>query len=119
MYVSSGYLKADDGNRYSFFWNKHKFPDYGSYLQKLHDVGAAFFECGALRAGIPSDQGQRADFRDGAVVGDSVDLFLLKVWAVFGGIGENRRQLTDGTIRKRFPLKIRDISCPGNCCGDG
>lgn len=39
MYVSSGYLKADDGNRYSFFWNKHKFPDYGSYLQKLHERG--------------------------------------------------------------------------------
>ncbi|MDD2233025.1 MAG: glycoside hydrolase family 31 protein, partial [Sphaerochaetaceae bacterium] len=27
MYVSSGYLKADDGKRYAFFWNKRKFPD--------------------------------------------------------------------------------------------
>ena len=39
MYVSSGYLKADDGNRYAFFWNKRKFPDYGDYLQKLHKRG--------------------------------------------------------------------------------
>lgn len=39
MYVSSGYLKADDGNRYAFFWNKKKFPDYATYLSNLHDRG--------------------------------------------------------------------------------
>lgn len=39
MYVSSGYLKADDGKRYAFFWNKRKFPDYGTFLSRLHDRG--------------------------------------------------------------------------------
>lgn len=39
MYISSGYLKADDGKRYAFFWNKNKFPDYGDFLKDLYDRG--------------------------------------------------------------------------------
>lgn len=39
MYVSSGYLKADDGKRYSFFWNRRKFPDPKSFLEDLRDRG--------------------------------------------------------------------------------
>lgn len=39
LYASSGYLKADDGNRYAFIWNKRKFPDYESYLKALADRG--------------------------------------------------------------------------------
>lgn len=39
MYVSSGYLKADDGHRYSFFWNKRKFPDPKSLIENLKSRG--------------------------------------------------------------------------------
>lgn len=39
MYVSSGYLKADDGKRYAFFWNKRKFPDHGKFLRDLRERG--------------------------------------------------------------------------------
>lgn len=39
MYVSSGYLKADDGKRYAFVWNKRKFPDYGKFLDDLGKRG--------------------------------------------------------------------------------
>ncbi|MCR5290783.1 MAG: glycoside hydrolase [Treponema sp.] len=39
MYVSSGYLKADDGKRYAFVWNKKKFPDYGAFLDALGKRG--------------------------------------------------------------------------------
>lgn len=35
MYVSSGYLKADDGKRYSFFWNRRKFPDPKAFIKDL------------------------------------------------------------------------------------
>ncbi|MCF0237185.1 MAG: glycoside hydrolase, partial [Sphaerochaetaceae bacterium] len=39
LYVSSGYLKADDGSRYSFFWNKRKFPDPKSFISGLAQRG--------------------------------------------------------------------------------
>ncbi len=39
MYVSSGYLKADDGKRYALLWNKKKFPDYGPWLKQLAQRG--------------------------------------------------------------------------------
>jgi len=39
MYVSSGYLKASDGKRYAFFWNKEKFPNYKDYLKDLSNRG--------------------------------------------------------------------------------
>jgi alpha-glucosidase len=39
MYVSSGYLKAKDGKRYAFLWNKEKFPNYKEYLQALSNRG--------------------------------------------------------------------------------
>lgn len=39
MYVSSGYLKANDGKRYAFLWNKEKFPNYKDYLQDLSKRG--------------------------------------------------------------------------------
>ena len=32
MYVSSGYLKSDEGFRHAFMWNRRKFPDPGSFL---------------------------------------------------------------------------------------
>ena len=35
MYVSSGYLKTDDGLRHAFMWNRRKFPDPGSFLENL------------------------------------------------------------------------------------
>ncbi len=39
LYVSSGYLKADDGKRYSFFWNRRKFPDPKAFLEDLRERG--------------------------------------------------------------------------------
>lgn len=39
MYVSSGYLKAKDGKRYAFLWNKEKFPDYEDFLNSLSNKG--------------------------------------------------------------------------------
>ncbi|MDO5022227.1 MAG: glycoside hydrolase family 31 protein [Eubacteriales bacterium] len=39
MYFSSGYLKANDGKRYAFLWNKDKFSDYKSFLEKLKKRG--------------------------------------------------------------------------------
>ena len=39
MYVSSGYLKTDDGLRHAFMWNRRKFPDPGSFLENLSARG--------------------------------------------------------------------------------
>jgi alpha-glucosidase len=50
MYVSSGYLKADNGKRYTFLWNKRKFPDYGSYLRALSKRG--YNLCMNIKPGI-------------------------------------------------------------------
>lgn len=35
MYVSSGYLKSDEGYRHAFMWNRRKFPDPNSFLKGL------------------------------------------------------------------------------------
>lgn len=50
MYVSSGYLKADDGKRYAFVWNKKKFPDYSSFLNNLDKRG--YNLCMNIKPGI-------------------------------------------------------------------
>lgn len=39
MYMSSGYLKADDGKRYALLWNQKKFPRYGHWLRALAQRG--------------------------------------------------------------------------------
>ena len=50
MYVSSGYLKASDGKRYSFLWNTKKFPDYKSFLRDLAARG--YNLCMNIKPGI-------------------------------------------------------------------
>jgi len=50
MYVSSGYLKAKDGKRYAFLWNKDKFPDYQSFIKKLSERG--YNLCMNIKPGI-------------------------------------------------------------------
>ncbi len=39
LYVSSGYLKAPDGKRYSFFWNRQKFQDPKQFISSLVERG--------------------------------------------------------------------------------
>jgi len=39
MYVSSGYLKTDEGYRHAFVWNRRKFPDPGAFISSLRDRG--------------------------------------------------------------------------------
>lgn len=39
MYFSSGYAKADSGERYTFVWNRRKFPDPALFLGKLRKRG--------------------------------------------------------------------------------
>lgn len=50
MYVSSGYLKAADGKRYAFLWNKKKFPNYDIYLKSLAERG--YNLCMNIKPGI-------------------------------------------------------------------
>lgn len=50
MYVSSGYLKAQDGKRYAFLWNKNKFPDYQAFLKGLSARG--YNLCMNIKPGI-------------------------------------------------------------------
>jgi alpha-glucosidase len=39
MYFSSGYVKADNNERYTFVWNKKKFPDPGKFIRALRARG--------------------------------------------------------------------------------
>jgi len=39
MYLSSGYAKADNGERYTFLWNAKKFPDPRGFMEKLRERG--------------------------------------------------------------------------------
>ncbi len=39
LYVSSGYLKSDEGYRHAFMWNRRKFPDPGSFIAELEKRG--------------------------------------------------------------------------------
>jgi len=50
MYVSSGYLKAADGKRYAFLWNKEKFPDHRAFLNSLAKRG--YNLCMNIKPGI-------------------------------------------------------------------
>ncbi len=39
MYLSSGYLKADSGERFAFVWNRKKFPDPKAFVMGLKERG--------------------------------------------------------------------------------
>ncbi len=39
MYFSSGYVKADNGERYTFVWNREKFPEPEKFIRALRDRG--------------------------------------------------------------------------------
>jgi alpha-glucosidase len=50
MYLSSGYLKAGNGKRYSFLWNKRKFPDPAGFVKSLAARGYRL--CMNIKPGI-------------------------------------------------------------------
>ena len=50
LYFSSGYLKADDGKRYAFMWNRRKFPDVKGFVSSLRKRG--YHLCMNLKPGI-------------------------------------------------------------------
>jgi alpha-glucosidase len=50
MYFSSGDAKADNGERYTFVWNKKKFPDPAAFLAKLTARGYRI--CCNIKPGI-------------------------------------------------------------------
>ena len=50
LYFSSGYVKAANGERYSFYWNKEKFPDPAALIGSLRDRGYRI--CFNLKPGI-------------------------------------------------------------------
>lgn len=50
LYFSSGYLKADDGKRYAFIWNRKKFPDVKGFVGALKERG--YHLCMNLKPGI-------------------------------------------------------------------
>lgn len=50
MYVSSGYLKSNEGKRYAFLWNKQKFPDHKAFLTSLSARG--YNLCMNIKPGI-------------------------------------------------------------------
>lgn len=39
MYLSSGYIKADNGRRYTFLWNTAKFPNPKEFIQSVRERG--------------------------------------------------------------------------------
>lgn len=52
MYLSSGYVKAENGERYTFLWNKKKFPDPKSFMEGLKARGYRL--CCNIKPGILS-----------------------------------------------------------------
>jgi len=52
MYFSSGYAKAANGERYTFVWNKRKFPDPDSFFARLRKRGYRI--CCNVKPGILS-----------------------------------------------------------------
>ena len=50
MYFSSGYARAESGERYTFVWNRKKFPNPAGYLGKLAKRG--FRICCNVKPGI-------------------------------------------------------------------
>ena len=52
MYFSSGYAKADNGERYTFVWNREKFPDPGRFIRSLRERGYRI--CCNVKPGILS-----------------------------------------------------------------
>ena len=50
LYFSSGYLRADDGKRYAFVWNRRKFPDVKGFVESFRERGYHF--CMNLKPGI-------------------------------------------------------------------
>ena len=50
LYFSSGYLRADDGKRYAFVWNRRKFPDPKAFVESFKKRGYHF--CMNLKPGI-------------------------------------------------------------------
>lgn len=39
MYLSSGYVKQENGERYTFYWNRRRFPDPRSFVEKIRSRG--------------------------------------------------------------------------------
>jgi len=52
MYFSSGYARADNGERYTFVWNREKFPQPGRFIRALRARGYRI--CCNVKPGILS-----------------------------------------------------------------
>jgi len=53
MYFSSGYAKAENGERYTFVWNEKKFPHAEGFIQNLRNRGYRI--CCNVKPGILLD----------------------------------------------------------------
>lgn len=70
MYFSSGYAKAESGERYTFVWNRKKFTDPAGYLKKLARRG--YHICCNVKPGILTTHPWYAELaRSGVFISDS------------------------------------------------
>lgn len=65
MYFSSGYAKADNGERYTFVWNRKKFPDPEDFIRKLRARG--YHICCNVKPGILSSHPWYEQLAEGGV----------------------------------------------------
>lgn len=69
MYFSSGYARADNGERYTFHWNRRKFPDPATFLGSLRARGYRI--CCNVKPGILTTHPWYADMaRDDVFIRD-------------------------------------------------
>jgi len=70
MYFSSGYSKAGNGERYTFVWNRQKFPEPRKFLESLRARGYRI--CCNVKPGILSTHPWYAEIADrGAFIPDA------------------------------------------------
>lgn len=70
MYFSSGYAKAESGERYTFVWNRKKFPDPAGFLKKLARKGYRI--CCNVKPGILTTHPWYADLaKSGVFIADA------------------------------------------------
>ena len=121
FYLSSGYTKTAEGKRYTFIWNRDKFPDPTAFITQLRERGYRI--CCNLKPGILSSHPwyEKLSEKGYFILGDDGKDYLEYYWGSYASFPDLlREEVYDwwkGQVRREFLDRgVRGIWNDNNEC---
>ena len=113
IYLSSGYYRARDGRRYTFEWNKGKFPDPRAFLGRIRRRG--YHVAANIKPGILTTHPRFEAFRDRGTLLTNGDgsVYTEYYWGGEAGLWDFSTDVGRSTWREAVRRHILEVGVDG------